>query len=154
VRKQISIFLICIYFGGYGACIVCAQAPSDKVEIIINGKQFDSILEYKREQIKIILDRALSSVNLHEFSDEELSEIITEVRKEQTAETLPDKSSEPEGHQVDNGDAVVLSADQMQEMLRLYLKEHKEATPLDFDPDKVKNILIEPNDSSEDLLSD
>jgi len=100
MRKQLTILSVCINFLLSTTPLLYAENPSKAVEIIIEGKQFGSIIEYKREQIKNILTRALSSLDLHDFSEEELFEILVEVRTQQTAKKPPDKPIVTENQQI------------------------------------------------------
>ena len=98
-----KLYFLLIGFGFYfffiGLSVTHAQQiPSNAVEIIIDGKQYGSIHEYRREQIKNVLIRALAADDLQVFTEEELFDIIKDVRKQQTtdvpnAET--DKASNP-----------------------------------------------------------
>jgi len=143
---------LCVVLGG-PFMAQAQEVSSGGVEVVIQGKQYESVRAYKREQIKEVLLRALSSKNLKEFSEDELCGIIKEARKQQTAgssskETLESPSQRPDkslqGQQAVEEDATGFSPRQMQEMLEGYLKEHKDAKPLFVDPDKVKSIIIEP----------
>jgi len=134
-------FVVWIIFFVFAAAFM-AQAqedPSDTVEIVIHGKKYDSIKDYRREQIKNVLLKALSSHDLREFSEDELYDIIKEVRQQQGNDA---SSTDSQKSQTGQEDAHDLSASQMQEMLKEYLDEHKDAGPLFIDPEKVKDIII------------
>ena len=139
------------------------STPSDSIEVIIQGRQYKSIRDYKREQIKNTLKRTLSSHNLMEFSEDELYEIMKEVRKQQAAGGFSAKNLRPVGRSIWSAsknlraveeDALDLDASQMQEMLKKYRKEHKGVGNLFLDPDKVKSIIINSQKKPEDTLAD
>jgi len=149
-------FLICFFwfcfFASHTAIAQAQQVPSGKIEIIADGKRYESVLAYKREQIRKILIRALSSMNLHEFSEEELCDIIKEVRIMQGVNIplkdvkVPEKQQSDEllrNQQKIQIDAQDFSAFQMQKMLRNHYKENPDSSPLLLDSDKVKNFIIE-----------
>lgn len=130
---------------------VRAEEPSEGIEILMNGKQYKTIREYKLEQIKTALHRALAAYNLREFSEDELVQALKDVRKQQL--NTPAQESQPTqqnlerpslNNQAAEEDASGMSALQMQEMLKDYLTEHDTATPLIVDPGKVKSIIIKP----------
>ena len=80
------------------------QIPSNAVEIIMDGKQYGSIHEYRREQIKNVLINALAADDLQAFTEEELFDIIKDVRKQQTADVPTEeadktKKSSPDSFQ-------------------------------------------------------
>lgn len=141
------------------------QRPSsESIELIIQGKRYKSIRDYKREQIKDMLNRSLSSFNLSEFSEDELYEIMREVRKQQTGKSplikdveLSDLLSDQEvlqDKQIVTQDAQDTNASQMQDMLDQYRSKHKGTGHLYIDPGKVKSIIIKPEEHSEDIPKD
>ena len=141
----------------------CSQNPSDDIEIIIEGKRYKSIREYKRQKIKNNLKEIFSSSSSQEFSKEELFEIIQEVLNPLKNGATPLEDSEPQDQPAAappkdpssvKDDAQNLSMDQLQEMLDEYKKEHQGAGNLIIDPNKVKNIIIEPKTESQDTLLD
>lgn len=157
--RQAKYFLIILWIGFcvFFSNVSIAGDPSDSseaVEVIVQGKRYKSILAYKREQTRSNLTRILSSENLREFSEEELCNIIKEVRKRQTADSLPQETLEstdsddfrdlPLDQEIIEEDTPNLGVSEMKEMLREYLQEHKEADPVLLDPDKVKSIIVEP----------
>ena len=157
--RKIRRYLLILWIG---SCVLLSglstaedqEVPSDPVEIIIQGKQYKSIRAYKRARIKDTLKRTLSSHNLMEFSEDELYEIMKEVRTQQTGKASlkkPDKGSLEDQRTVEQ-EAQDLSVSQMQEMLEAYRREHKEAGHLFLDPDKVKSIIIKPQKQPEDTL--
>ncbi|MCK5259803.1 MAG: hypothetical protein KAJ70_01955 [Candidatus Omnitrophica bacterium] len=139
------------------------NVPAKPIEVIVQGRQYKSIRAYKREQIKNTLKRTLSSHNLMEFSEDELLEIMREVRKQQTARgsfvkdlksaDQPDRGSLEDQRSVEQ-DALDLGTSQMREMLKEYRKEHKGAGPLFLDPDKIKSVIIKPQKRSEETIED
>ena len=124
------------------------QGPSHEVEIVVEGKRYESVPAYKREQIKKALIRSLSSMSLHSFSEEELCDIIKGVRNLQIAGTSTNEAIDPkkqkfgelqENQQKTEGDVHDLGASQMQEMLNDYFKKHKDE---DGDvPDAISNTM-------------
>jgi len=138
------------------------QVPSDAVEIIVDGKRYESIRAYRRDQIKDILTNALAVDNLQMFTEGELCELIKEVRSQQTADMSFTESGKPANlksniHQQEmdiEGNTLDLSSSQLQEMLDGYFRGHAEADPILPNSDKVKNIIIEPKAESEAILSD
>jgi len=126
------------------------QASSDVVEIIVDGKRYGSMHEYRLKQIENILMNALATDDLQVFTEEELYKVIKRVRDQQASDTLSMGSGESSDLQPDaqqqNSGKNTLDADssQMQKMLKSYYKEHKEVSPVLFDPQKVKSIIIEP----------
>lgn len=132
---------------------------SDSVEVIIQGKQYKSIGAYKRQQIKDALRKSLSSFNLKEFSEDELYEIIKDVRKQQTTNSSSTKSLGTDEHndegigdipQTIGQDREDQKSSQMQEMLNQYHQEHEEVKPLFIDPEKVKSVIIKPPEQPAD----
>jgi len=164
----VKLYFLLIGFGLYiifnGLTLAHAQQiPSNAIEIIIEGKKYGSIHEYRREQIKNILINALAADDLQAFKEEELFDIIKDVRKQQiadgpTAETDKGTNSPPDPFQQDQQsneeDAFDPNSSQMEEMLKDYLNEHKDVDPVIIDPEKVKSIKIEPKTTSKDTLLD
>lgn len=124
------------------------------IEVVAQGKQYKSIHAYKREQIKKTLKRALSSYDLTEFEEDELQEIMREIRGHQgdhsssgedsegvASSTVSELSGYQENKKEDRGNSVT---SQMREMLEEYGREHKSALDLKLDPKKVKSIIISP----------
>lgn len=139
------------------------QVPSDAVEIIVDGKRYESIRAYRRHRIKDILTSALAADNFQMFTGKELCEVIKEIRGQQTADvsfTEPGKPAnlQPNTQQQDQRgteeNALDLGSSQLQEMLDGYFRERAEADPLLLNSDKVKSIIIEPKTESEVILSD
>lgn len=118
------------------------QDVSGNVQIDIQGKRYESMHAYRREQIKEILLNTLSSRDLKEFSEDELWDILKEVSKQKVANKLSPEDSKLTSQPTTGEDARDLGAPQMQEMFESYMKEHKEIEPLVVDPDKVKNVII------------
>ncbi len=130
------------------------QDVSGSVEIFIQGRRYESIRAYRRQKIKERLQNALSFKDLTEFSEDELCEIIHEVRGKKIAVNPSPEDSKSSSQPITEEDVQDLSAPQMQEMLKDYLKEHKEAKPLWVDPDKVKSIIIEDQSPPEDAAGE
>lgn len=133
--------------------VYAQQASSDDVEMIMDGKRYGSIHEYRLTQIKNILISALSADNLQAFTDDELCEVIKEVRDQQisgksSSEVAPHSNLETfiqeQDRQSGENGTLDLDSAQMQEMLQSYYEEHEESDPILIDPKKVKSILIEP----------
>ena len=153
-------YLLLILVGGF--CVFLhlparadfSKGSKDAVEVIIQGKQYKSIHAYKREQIKKTLKQALSSYDLTEFEENELEEIMREIRRQQPSRAPSGKESKTAGrssaqrlldHQITiEEDEQDRTAAQMQEMLDQYSREHKGAADVELDPDKVKSIIIKP----------
>ena len=139
------------------------QNPSKAVEIFIDGNQYGSIHEYRLEQIKNVLIHALAADDLQAFTEEELFDIIKDVRKQQTAsvptaETDKSPNFPPDSFQQNqqSKEKVVFdpNSSQLKEMLKDYLNEHKDVNPVIIDPEKVKSIMIEPKVEPKDALLD
>jgi len=148
-----------VFFIGLSS-IYAQQISSDAVEIVIDGKRYGSIQDYRRHQIKDALSNMLSVSDLGIFTEEELCGIIKEIRKQKISDVSSAGPKRPENLQSDAQlqdqrsvaeDALDLSPSQMQDMLDRYFKEHKELDPILLDPDKVKNIMIEPKSESETI---
>jgi len=167
-NKKVKLYFLIIGFGFYiffiGLSLTHAQQnPSNAVEIIIGGKQYGSIHEYRREQIKNVLINVLEKNDLQAFTEEELFDIIKDVRKQQTADVPTAEAnkvtnSPPNSFQLDqqSNEEDVLDANsfQMEETLKDYLNEHKDVNPVIIDPDKVKTIMIKSKTESKDILLD
>jgi len=139
------------------------QVPSNSIEIIVDGKRYESIRAYRRHQVKDILANTLAVDKLQMFSEKELCEMIKEVRSQQTANTsspAPVKPAnlQPKTQQQDQGgiegSTLDLSSTELQEMLDGYFKEYKETDPSLNKSDKEKIIIIEPKADSEAIYSD
>ena len=153
-RIQLYFLIIGVGFLFFPNGLVLAQdqkTSSDPVEVVIQGKQYKSIRAYKRNQIKETLERALSSYNLREFSEDELSEIINDVRKQQTKDRPTEKGLKSNSQQVKDSSRIQRTVEseetdpsisQMQELIENYQKQHKNAGQLLIDPGKVKDIII------------
>lgn len=156
--KSVTCLLLLLVGGFCVSLNMPAWADSSKdarnvVEVVVQGKQYKSIHAYKREQIRDTLKRALSAYNLMEFEEDELEEIMSEIRKQQVIDPPPKKRSErgaffvrnlsarPEALEEDDPDGV---ASQMQEMLNQYSWENRSAVDIELDPKKVKSIIIKP----------
>jgi hypothetical protein len=156
--RNISIYLLVL---GVGICLSADRLLAtedqedfaDAVEVVIQGRKYKSIREYKRQQIKSTLKKSLSSFNLKEFSEDELLEIMTEVRKEQPSTRssgnrakLSESSDEQslKNHWEAAREAEDRKTSQMVEMLKQYQRDHEDARPISIDPDKVRSIIIKP----------
>jgi hypothetical protein len=63
-----------------GLLLAEEQSSSAKaIEILVQGKKYKSIREYKREQIKAAFEGILSSRDFEEFGEDELTAIIKEI---------------------------------------------------------------------------
>jgi len=143
--------------------IYAQEVPSDTVEIIVGGERYESILAYQREQIKNILLNALAAYDLQMFTEEELCGVIRKVRNQKIADTSSIEPNELRHSQSDTQkqdqrnsekDTLDPGLSQMKEMLKDYLREHGDTDPVLLDPDKVKNVIIEPKAESGTSLSD
>jgi hypothetical protein len=126
---------------------------SPGIEILIDGKKYNTIHEYKLQKIKIVLQKALAAYNLQGFSEDELIQVVKEVRAQQLENYSFQKMSEPARKNLENpslddqtvaedvSDVTVL---EMREMLQDYLKEHDASKPLTVDFNKLKTIIIKP----------
>jgi len=140
------------------------QIPSNNdVEVIAGGKRHGSIHEYRLEQIKDVLMNALAAKDLQAFTEEELFDIIKDIRKQQaadvpTADTEKAPNSPPDSfrqnQKSNKEDALDPKSSQMEEMLKDYLDEHQDVDPVIIDPDKVKSIMIKPKAEPKDTLLD
>jgi len=157
-----TVFGFLIYFIGL-SLTHAQQIPSNAIEIIIDGKQYGSVHEYRRERIKIILIKALAADDLQAFTEEELFDIMKEVREQQTADMLTaetDKAANSlpdllqQNQQSNEEDILDLNYSQMEEMLKDYLNKHQDADPVIIDSNKVKSIMIKPKADPKDTLLD
>ena len=136
------------------------QISPDAIEVVVDGKRYRSIQDYRRDRIKDVLSDTLSTSDLEMFTSEELCGIIKEIREQKfpdvpsvipkKLENLQFDARQQSRHNVKE-DVLDLSPSQMQDMLDRYFKEHKELDPILFDPEKVKNIIIEPKSGSETI---
>ncbi len=132
-----------------------AGDSSHPVKIIVDGKRYPSLHAYKLKRLKEELKQVLSAGQIREFSEEELCAIIKELKepdadgnspdtqKEETRSPSPDATGdikEPSRGPDKDPDTV-----QMKEMLHDYLNRHKDVSPVVFDPQKVKTIIIQPS---------
>ena len=119
---------------------------AEDVEVLVNGKTYPSMREYKKAQLKAHLSELLSYSSLKDFSDEELLEIIRGVRliKSSHPNSL-DKSSNNTATQAISKDEPDAQDDQnqMKEMLSDYMREHKGVKPVPLDQQKIKSIIIQ-----------
>lgn len=146
------ILIICLVFRTPFA--LAGDQKVTSVEIVADGKKYNSLRDYRLEQITKILNRALSASDLKEFTNDELLAVLTEVRKLQNIPSPPKplpESSDPIETQPNQSPQLNSSADrqdtvqgQMEEMLEKYHKTHKYVNPLTIDPNKVKSIIIQP----------
>jgi hypothetical protein len=165
-KSKILVFLLGAGFQLFliGPSFIHAQkVPSDAVKIVIDGKQYASILEYRRQKIKSVLTRALSADDLQMFTEEDLCGIVKEIRKQQAANSTNPKPDEPENPRPDipkddqqglGKSALDPGHSQKQEMSDNYQNEREGAEPVVLDPDKVRNIIIEPKMGSEGIFQD
>ena len=119
-----------------------------EVEIFIQGKKYTSLRDYKRHQINISLREALSTGNFKDFSFDELCEILKEVRESKLTEAEPENAVMQEKPRAERMESLAPGVNQMQDMLEEYLQEHEEAEPILMDPQKVKSVIIQTDDSS------
>lgn len=163
MRRPRHYFLAALFIFVNGLSMARAgdeRASGDAVEVVVQGRQYPSMRAYKREQIKAALQRVFSSQDLGAFSEDELCEIIKDVRQQQTAggsskepsgtaARSPDET--PQGQEAAEGSGRGLSDSQMREMLKDYLREHTDAGTLLIDPGKVKDMIIGPAGQPEDI---
>ena len=148
-----------VFFIG-SSSLYAQQISPDAIEVVVDGKRYRSIQDYRRDRIKDVLSDTLSESDLGMFTSEELCGIIKEIREQKISDvssTIPKKlenlqsdARQQSRHNVKE-DVLDLSPSQMQDMLDRYYKEHKELDPILLDPEKVKNIIIEPKSGSETI---
>lgn len=136
--------------------VQAASVPSHPVEVVIDGKKSASIHAYKLQRLKEELKHVLSAGQIQEFSEEELCAAMKELKQSdggsvETPDTREDEMRPPSleetqnlkvpsvGHEGDSDTA------QMKEMLQDYLTEHKDVSPVVFDPQKVRTVIIRPS---------
>ncbi len=149
-----------VFFIG-SSSLYAQQIPPNAIEIVVDGKRYRSIQDYRRDRIKDVLSDTLSASDLGMFTSEELCGIIKEIREQKISdvssttpkklENLQSNAKQQSQHSVKE-DVLDLSPSQMQDMLDRYFREHKELDPILLDPEKVKNIMIEPKSGSETIL--
>jgi hypothetical protein len=136
-----------------GGLLSAGGISSNDVEVVMDGKRYKSSHDYKREKIKTVFLRVLTPNVLQDFKDEEIFEIIAEVRKSHLEGDPVLQKSETENQHSGGSSATLTplikdvpdsSTSEMQKMLNLYQREHTGAVPIVIDPDKVKNVIIEP----------
>lgn len=145
-RFAVTVVFFCFFL------IITQKVYSGDVEIVIDGKKYESIQDYRRQHVKDVLVSALSAGDLEMFTESELCEIIKEIRTSEISDTPDIEPDEYKGLQsVDQKyessteeEALDLNPSQMQDMLDSYFLEHKDLDPVLLDPDKVKSITIEP----------
>ena len=115
-----------------------AKTSQDPVEIVAGGKSYPSLHAYKLQRLKDDLRGVLSPAQLREFSAEEISAVIREI-----------KTQPPVMARLPAADARIT---QIEETLKNYNAQHRDEPPLRVDPVKVKTIIIKP--SSQDRLPD
>lgn len=129
------------------------EAPNEEVEVLIEGKRYRSSRDYKREKFKDALAHQLSESILRDFSDDEILEIIAEIRKShQDGKSLPPLSQaetqDPANPSLtlppDIADDPDPDGSEMQKMLNKYKQEHAGADAVILNPEKVRNIFIPP----------
>jgi len=140
------------------------QVPSNNdVEIFVGGKYHGSIHEYRLEQIKDVLMNALAAKDLQAFTEDELFDIIKDIREQQAADVptvdAGKESNFPpdsfrQNQKSNKEDAIDPNSSQMEEMLKDYLNEHQDVDPVIIDPDKVRSIMIKPKVKPKDTLLD
>ena len=133
------------------------EAPDGEVEILIEGKRYQSTRDYKREKFKEALSQQLSENILRDFSDDEILDIIADIRaSHQTEKSIPplpqaspqDLITPSTTLPVDTAESPGSDGSEMQNMLKKYQLDHAEAETVTIDPDKVKNIFIQPKEQT------
>lgn len=122
-----------------------AKTSRGPIEVFADGKRYPSLRAYKLQRLKDNLRGVLSPGQLREFSAEEISAVILEIK------TQPPVMAQPPAQ-----DVTVPAADarvtQIEEALKDYHALRGDNPPLTGDPSKVKTIIIKP--SSQDRLPD
>jgi len=135
--------------------VQAASIPSHPVEVIIDGKKYASIHVYKLQRLKEGLKHVLSAGQIQEFSEEELCAAMKELKQSdggsvktpdtQENEISPSSLEETQNLKVPSvGSEEDSDTAQMKEMLQDYLTEHEDVSPVVFDPQKVKTVIIRP----------
>jgi len=165
-NKQVMRYFLVLGIGFYmclgGLSVTFAQqVPLNNVEIIVDEKRYESIHDYRRQQIKDALVNVLAAEKLQLFTEEELYEIIREVRNQQETERTLQKSdgfknllsdAQQQDQQASEENPLELSPSEMQEMLDSYYEDYEQAAPLLLDPNKVKSIIIEPSEADSEIM--
>ncbi len=102
------------------------ESPST-FELIINGKKYKTLKEYKMERFKNFLKETFfqADIPFENFTDEELMEIIKDIRKS-------------------DGTVKQDSFAEMKKMIDIYNKKNPEESPIAVDLNKMKTIIIKP----------
>lgn len=129
------------------------EVPNEGVEILIEGKRYRSSHDYQRGKLKDALSNYLSESILHDFNDDEILDVITEIRQSHQAGKSVSHPPEAATHDVADP-SLTLPPDvtanpepdgsEMQKMLKQYRQEHAEADTVTINPEKVKDIFIQP----------
>jgi len=146
-----------LMMGSFG--VVSAQSQTSSVEVYIGGKKYESVDEYKKEQLRAILepetkavdpyvsihrgksDKFITSfldITLEKFNDAELREFIKQLR-ERRSDLFKDFFGEA---------SVDYDFIQVQKMMGEYIKKGGKHADIELDPGMMKTIVI-PNPSSE-----
>ena len=138
MSRAISIlFIASVAFSGGYAFAQSSDAPKESVEIVAGGKSYPSVHAYKLQKLKDDLRGVLSSGQLREFSTEEISTVIQEIRSQ------PPVMAQPPAPE-----ATAPAADErirrMEGMLEYYNARHGDNPPLTADPQKAKTIILKP----------
>jgi len=130
------------------------KSSSGGVEIFVQGRKYKSIREYKREQIKAAFTDVLSTKDLREFTEDELTAIIKEICHE-SGQAGSGKSET--GFSVQEGaetGAIGENASRTQKELKDYLKEYEVFDPSLVDPQNIEATATEHDSSWPDASGD
>lgn len=122
-----------------------AETSRDPVEIFANGKRYPSVHAYKLQRLKDDLRGVLSPAELREFSAQEISAVIREIK------TQPPVMAQTPAQEV-KAPATDAQIGEMEEMLKDYnAAQNRDNPSLAVDPAKVKTVVVNP--SSRDVSS-
>ena len=143
----VSLFFIC---EGY--------AQSKPIEFFSNGVEYKSIEDYKIVKIKNEIKELFPTMET-----KRLEEVYSNCLKVYTVQELEQFSSErlrqiieeqrSGDEDVSNKDNLTPDVNEMQQILKDYQDNHKEDGPLSIDPQKVKTIIISPQETKENSSS-
>ncbi len=123
-----------------------SETSRDPVEIFADGKRYPSLHAYKLQRLKDDLRGVLSPAELREFSAQEISVIIREIK------TQPPVMAQIPVQEV-KAPATDARIGEMEEMLKDYSAAQNRGDPsLAVDPARVKTVIVKP--SSEGRSSD
>jgi len=125
-----------VFSGGY-AFAQSPDTPQKSVEVMAGGKSYPSVHAYKLQKLKDDLRGVLSPGQLREFSEEELSAVIREIK------TQPPVMAQPPVQDV-TVPVAPARITQIEEALKDYNARHQDDPALTIDPAKGKTIILKP----------